>query len=174
MIKSLPYWHLILFLLHMKKLIALIAVTAVAFGASTFASGEVTTGSTTGTNIQSTQTDAQKAAVLSCIKVAALTREGYLQSAYRSFSDAVMVAYLRRSEAIDAAYTSTKTMKDARPLIKTAFDTWKVKVKEAREKFKKTRKDIWNTFRNDIKACRPDRATSKDATMDSTGQERSE
>ena len=158
----------------MKKIITLIALTAIALGWNTFASGEVVTGNNTGITIYSTQTDTQKVAAVSCIKVAALTREGYLQSAYRSFSDTVMVGYLRRSEAIDAAYTSSKKIKEARTLIKTAFDTWEAKVKESRETLKKTRKDIWKTFSDDVKACRPDKATSKDATMDSTGQERTE
>ena len=164
----------------MKKTLALLAVTFVALAGSTFASGEVVTGSeNTWTVIAqptptSPVTDAAKAAVVACIQTAALTREGYLQSAYRSFSDAVMVAYLRRSEGINAAYTTAKTMKEARPLIKTAFDTWKTTVKTARETLKKARKDVWAIFRNDVKACRPDRATSKDATMDSTGQERTE
>ena len=164
----------------MKKTLALLAVTFVALAGSTFASGEVATGSeNTGTVITqpaptTPTTDATKAAVLTCIKTAALTREGYLQSVYRSFSDAVMVAYLRRSEAINSAYTTAKTMKEARPLIKTAFDTWKTTVKAARDALKKWRKDVWATFKNDVKACRPDRSTSKDATMDATGQERSE
>lgn len=163
----------------MKKTLTLLAVAFVALAGSTFASGEVVTGSeNTGTVVTqpapTTATDATKAAVAACIQTAALTREGYLQSAYRSFSDAVMVAYLRRSEAINAAYTSAKTIKEARPLIKTAFDTWKTKVKAAREALKKARKDVWATFKNDVKACRPDKATSKDATMDATGQERSE
>lgn len=164
----------------MKKTLALLAVTFVALAGSTFASGEVMTGSENTWTVvaqptpSNPTTDAAKAAVLTCIKTAAMTREGYLQSAYRSFSDAVMVAYLRRSEGINAAYTTTKTMKEARPVIKTAFETWKTTVKSAREKLKKARNDIWNTFKNDVKACSPDRSTSKDATMDATGQERSE
>lgn len=164
----------------MKKTLALLAVAFVALAGSTFASGEITTGSESTWTVvtqpapTTTSTDATKAAVVACIKTAALTREGYLQSAYRSFSDAVMVAYLRRSEAINAAYTTAKTMKDVRPLIKTAFETWKSTVKTARETLKKTRKDVWATFKNDVKACRPDKATSKDATMDATWQEKSE
>lgn len=163
----------------MKKTLALLAVSLVALAGNTFASGEVVTGSeNTGTVVIqpapiSPTTDATKAAVLTCIKTAALTREGYLQSAYSTFSDAVMIAYLRRSEAITAAY-AVKTMKEARPLIKTAFDTWKTTVKTARETLKKTRKDIWESFKNSVKACRPDKSTSKDATMDATWQEKSE
>lgn len=85
-----------------------------------------------------------------------------------------MVAYLRRSEAIKAAYESGKSMKEIRSMIRTAFDSWKEKVKTAREALKKERKDRWEDFKEEVKACRPDRNTSKEATQDASGQERSE
>lgn len=160
-------------ILAMKKTLTLLALTCVAFAGSTFASGQVLTGTAKST-VKSTLTDEQKKAVVACIKIAALTREWYLQSAYRSFTDTVMIAYLRRSEAIDAAYSTTQTMKDARPLIKTAFDVWRDKVKVARDTFNKKRKDVWKTFRNDVNTCKPDKDILKDSTMDSTGQEKSE
>jgi gas vesicle protein len=85
-----------------------------------------------------------------------------------------MVAYLRRSEAIKAAYDAAKNMKEARPAIKTAFDTWRETVKQARETLKKERQDRWAIFKEDVKKCRPDKRNEKEATQDSSGQQRSE
>jgi hypothetical protein len=171
----------------MKKTLFIACWALFALAGSTFASGEVMTGTistghvSTGShatwtvqNPKNTQTDAEKKAVLVCIKTAALTREWYLQSTYRKFTDAIMISYLRRSEWIQAAYETTTSIKDARPLIKTVFDTWKETVKKAREAFKKARKEVRDTFKTNVTACRPDNATWKDATWDSTGQEKSE
>lgn len=157
----------------MKKGLAIIIWSAMILANSVFASGEVTTGNSAAPVVTTPQTDAQKLAVVACIKAAALTREWYLQSAYRTFTDAIMVGYQRRSEAISAAY-DTKSIKDAKPLIRTAFDTWKEVVKKAREAFNKNRKDIWATFKKDVWLCRPDRKTWQDATQDASWQERSE
>ena len=85
-----------------------------------------------------------------------------------------MVAYLRRSEAIKAAYESGASMKEIRSMIKASFETWKEKVKALREALRKERKDRRAQFKEDINNCRPDKSTAKDATQDINVQERSE
>lgn len=154
----------------MKKIILSIVAGLAIFASSTFASGNVTTWNI---GTWSTGSVLKKETVM-CIKTAALTREGYLQAAYRTFTDAVIVAYLRRSEAIKAAYEAANSMKEARPIIKTAFDTWRETVKKAREVLKKERQDRWNLFKDDVKKCRPDRNNYNDATQDANWQQRSE
>lgn len=109
-----------------------------------------------------------------CIKTAAITREGYLQTVYKIFADAAIVAYSKRSDEIKAAYDSAKNMKEARPAIKAAFDTWRETIKKAREELKKERQGKRNTFKEDVKKCRPDSRNAKDATQDSNGQQMSE
>jgi hypothetical protein len=152
----------------MKKIIGLLIGSIFALSASTFASWNVATGATWWT-MQPPKKD-----IVACIKTAALTREWYLQSAYRTFSDAVLVAYLRRSEALTAAYDSGKSMKEIKVLIRTAFETWKEKVKTARDSLQKERKERWKIFTEDVKKCKPDRWTAQEATQDASSQERSE
>jgi hypothetical protein len=153
----------------MKKTIALVAAWLIVLANSTFATGNITTGTTTPTTPA-----APKAEIVACLKQAALTREGNLQSAFKEFSDVILVAYLTRSRAITTAYDSGKSMKEIRADLKAAFDSRRSSIKIGREAFKKARKDVWTDYKVAAKACRPEKSTEKEVSQDATTQEKSE
>ena len=152
----------------MKKALSIV-VAALILSWSAFATGEVTTGTTA-----SAPLTAEQKAMITCISNAALTREWYLQSAYRTYTDMVMVAYLQRSREIKTAYESGKSLKEIRPMIKAAFDSWKASAQKHREAYIKERKEVWVDFKKAAKACRPDRSTTQWLNQDNASQERLE
>lgn len=149
-----------------KFLIALWATLLLA--GSTFATGEVAPAATP---TKPANDPAKTVAIITCIRNAALTREWYLQKYYSDYSSAIGVAYVHRSTAISKAYETGKTMKEIRPMIQAGFDTWRTTIKQTRATLIKNRKDTWETYKNDVKACRPDKSTSQAARSDAASQQ---
>lgn len=150
----------------MKKIVgAGIAISMIVGAAAVFATGEVLT--------ISQPTEAQKA-IVTCMKQATLTREGNLMAAASNFSSATLVAYNIRSSAISNAYDAKKTLKEIKPALKEAFDTWKTTVKTARTTMKKARKDTWTVYKNDVKNCRIESSDARSELKDIKTLERIE
>jgi hypothetical protein len=155
-----------------KKALTISITSALLFAASAFATNMpviVSNWETAGPVVNSAnKAKIASGVVLACLQTAANTRETAISKATQTYATAVVAAFSKRASDVSAAYSTGKTMKEIRPLIKTAFETFKTSIKNARTTFKAARKAAWDTHKIAVKACKPDSATEKSLTEDNT------
>lgn len=98
-------------------------------------------------------TTTMNTSAIACVKDAVVARETALGEGWSDFSEAVMITYETRKEALTDAYGKS-TVGEIKNAVKEAWKNFKNDVKGARADWKNERKDIWAEFKADRKACR--------------------
>lgn len=113
-----------------------------------------TTTPPTAPGITASQKPAPKLSVdVACMQTAVEKRDNAINAAWNTLSSAISSAVQTRTGAIKAAWAVSDSQQRAQA-IRKAWSDFRVAHKTASNAFKKSRKQAWNQFRIDGKACR--------------------
>lgn len=149
----------------MKK-IALVLSLIMMFGLASVSVYAEDTVPPTGNTEQQTGkglTDAESAAVVTCMQTAVETRDTAIIAAFDTYTTTVKAALTARKDALKAAWAVTNK-KDRRTAIMTAWSTYKKALQDARAALKASKKTAWDAFKAASKVCKPTK------TQDMTNQ----
>lgn len=99
---------------------------------------------------------------LACVQTAVEKRENAIISAFDTQSSVVKTALSARKDALKAAWAITD-QKERHVAIKKAWSDFTVTAKKAKTQLRKDRDSAWETFRQDIKACKATNAVSEES-----------
>jgi hypothetical protein len=103
---------------------------------------------------------------VACVKTAVGVREGAVGSAFTTFSSSVSSALSARASALATAWGYASTTERG-PAIRTAWKTYSESIRMARQTLRETKKTVWGTFKDSVKACK----VEPGATGDNPGQD---
>lgn len=89
---------------------------------------------------------------IACVAAAVQKREDAIQSAWKNMSDSVTALLTKREEALLDAWEITDVQQRRAEIKQAHLDAKKAK-KIAGQEHKKVKKEAWETFKKEVKAC---------------------
>lgn len=93
------------------------------------------------------------AEVAACMQAAVETRDTALVAAVDKYATSVKLALTTRKDALKASW-ALPSVKEIRTAAKTAWSAYKKALSAARKAIRTDKKDSWNKFKTDRKACK--------------------